>query len=67
MNTFKQLSASELEWVSGGEGSDSPKGTWLTTGQDPSPKGTWLVAEQDPSPKGTWLTNEEDPSPKGTW
>ena len=66
MNTFEQLSASDLEWIVGGDGSDSPKGTW-SPGQDPSPKGTWLVAESDPSPKGTWQTTGEEPSPKGTW
>ncbi len=56
MNTLEQLSASDMEWVSGGDGSDSPKSTWLTTGQDPSPKSTWLTTDPEPtpSPKSTW-------------
>lgn len=66
MKNFEQLSASELEWVNGGEGTGSPKGTWLLPEEDPSPKGTWLVSKEEPSPKGTWNTGE-DPSPKGTW
>jgi hypothetical protein len=54
MNTFELLSASELECVSGGEGTGTPKGTWLTSEEEPTPKGTWLTSEEEPTPKGTW-------------
>lgn len=54
MNTFEQLSESDLEWVSGGDGSGAPKGTWLTSETEPAPKGTWQTTEPEPAPKGTW-------------
>ncbi len=67
MSTFELLNDSEWQFVSGGEDTGAPKGTWQTTDPQPAPKGTWLVAESDPAPKGTWQTTDPEPAPKGTW